>query len=147
MTIEDYHGNYEIAIFGDKYLELKSFINKDSLVLIHGDIESRPFRPDELEFNIKRISQMTETMQEHVLNVVQIAIPVDAFREDELLDLTTFLENNKGESKLYIRVIDPNGQLDSTLEFTGHGIRPSTSVLEYCEAHGYELKAKNSNNV
>lgn len=142
LTIEDYEGNYELAIFGDKYLEQKSFINKDSLVLIYGDIESRPFRQDDLEFVIKRITQMTETMQEQVLQTLQIGIPVDVLNETSMYDLSTFLENNRGESKLYIRLLDPQGVLNSTLEYTKHGIKPSSALLEYCDQNGYELKAK-----
>lgn len=142
LTIEDYEGNYELAIFGDKYLEQKSFINKDSLVLIYGDIESRPFRQDDLEFVIKRITQMTETMQEQALQTLQIGIPVDVLNETSMYDLSTFLENNRGESKLYIRLLDPQGVLNSTLEYTKHGIKPSSALLEYCDQNGYELKAK-----
>lgn len=142
MTIEDYHGIYEITLFGDKYLEQKSFINKDSLVLVYGDIEARPFRQDDLEFIVKRISQMTDAMQEQMLGAMQISIPVEALDETTLYDLETFLGNNKGQSKLYIRIQDPQGQLDTTLEYTQHGIRPSTQVLEYCEQHGYDFKAK-----
>ncbi len=142
MTIEDYQGSYEFAIFGEKYLELKSYINKDSIVLIYGDIEARPFRPNEYEFGIKRIIEMTETMQEHSLSEVQIAIPVEMIDEALMYDLEQFLQNNQGSSKLYIRLLDPQGRLGTTLEYTRHGIRPSTELLEYCEQHGYELVAK-----
>lgn len=145
VTIEDYGGSYTFSIYGDRYLELKSYLNQESLVVVYGDIVARPFKPDELQFVIKSIRQMTDTLQEATLNVVQIGIPVQDLDETALHDLTTFLENNRGESKLYIRILDKQGTLDSTLEFTRHGISPSSALLRYCEDRGYVLLAKNSN--
>ncbi|MDY3091102.1 MAG: DNA polymerase III subunit alpha [Porphyromonas sp.] len=142
LMLEDYQGSYEFAIFGDKYLELKSFINKDSLVLIYGDIEGRPFRPDEYEFNIKRIVEMTETMQDNSLSEMQMTIPVELIDEALMYDLEQTLANNKGNSRLYIRLLDEQGRIGATLEYTKHGVRPTTALLTYCEQHGYEMVAK-----
>lgn len=142
LTIEDYYGNYEFAIFGDRYLELKNFINKDSLVIIYGDIESRPYRADEFEFNIKRITEMTEHLQEHSLSAVQMTIPAGLIDETSMHDLEQFLSKQQGSARLYIRLQDPQGRHDATLEYTRHGVKPSSSLIEYCEQHGYDFVAK-----
>lgn len=141
LTLEDYYGSYEFALFGDKYMELKSFINKDSIVLIYGDIEARPYRPDEYEFGIKRITEMTEEIHERAFKAVQISLPVEQIDDTVLYDIEQFLLNNRGKAKLYIRLQDPQGRWDTTLESPG-GVKPSSVLLEYCEQHGYDLAAK-----
>lgn len=142
FTLEDYRGSYEFAIFGDRYMELKGFINKDSIVMVYGDIEPRPFQAEECEFSIKRITEMTQKLQEHALTQVQISIPADRIEATLMHDLEQFLMNNKGNSKLYIRLQDPQGRLDTTLEYTRHGVCPTTALLEYCEEQGYGFIAK-----
>ncbi len=141
LTLEDYHGSYEFAIFGDRYMQLKGFINKDSTVMIYGDIEARPFYPDEYEFSIKRITEMTDKLQEESLKAMQITMPVTEIDAVVMHDLGQFLVNNKGHAKLYIRLQDPRGRFDTTLEYRP-GVKPTPAILEYCEEHGYEFIAK-----
>lgn len=142
MTVEDYYGSYEFAIFGEKYLELKNYINKDSIVMIYGEVESRPFRAEEYEFGIKRIIEMTPALQEHNLPDLYISLPVETIDASTVYDLEQFLANNQGNSRLYIRLLDPQGLRNTMLEYTRHGVLPSTALLEYCEQHGYELTTK-----
>lgn len=142
LTIEDYYGSYEFTVFGDKYMELKGFFNKESIVMIYGDIESRPWSTDDYEFGIKRICEMTETLQDKTFEKVQITIPVELINESAIYDLESFLVNIQGNSQLYIRLQDPQGVLDTTLQYQKHGVRPTAALMDYCEQNGYELAVK-----
>lgn len=142
FVLEDLQGSYEISVFGDKYLELKSYINKDTLVLIYGEVAERPFQNGVCEFIVKRITQMTEALQEQTVESLLMTIPADLLSESTMYDLGTFLANNQGATRLYVQIQDPRGRLDTKFEYTQRGVRPSAALLDFCEQHGYGVEAK-----
>ncbi|MDR1414396.1 MAG: DNA polymerase III subunit alpha [Odoribacteraceae bacterium] len=52
LTIEDYHGSYEIAFFGDTYMKFRNYFLIGASIYARGRVEKQWGKSDELEFKV-----------------------------------------------------------------------------------------------
>lgn len=60
LSIEDFSGKAEIRMFGKTYLEYKHFGVPGTSVFIDADFQPGKYNPEQLDFNIKNISLLSE---------------------------------------------------------------------------------------
>lgn len=112
LTIEDFSGKHEFALFGrdfTKYIEFFNENNINSFVLIRGNIQERRYADKDgnkrFEFRLSSID-LLEEVYEDMIKSITIALnfrDIDNMMNSELMPL---LEKYKGETPLYLRVVD-----------------------------------------
>jgi DNA polymerase-3 subunit alpha len=117
LTIEDYVGAFEFALFGKNYIEFGKYMIKDLYLLIHGVIQEKgsDFKynkpstdsnsPKELELKIQKIEVFSD-VKDKLVNTLTITIPLQQLTEDFAIELTDLVMKNKGNVNLYVQVID-----------------------------------------
>ena len=118
VVLEDYSGNYEIALFGKDYENYLAYMQPFSQLFIEGEIDARYFlKPEEraqgkkapYTFKIKKISLLGNIANE---NIAKFSIFVDSSRlnPDFRKKLSKVLKDSKGTIPLAIFLIDaPTG--------------------------------------
>lgn len=71
LSIEDFSGKAEIRLFGKAYLEYKKFGIPGTSVFIDADFQPGRYKPDQIDFNIRRMSLLSE-MQGHTIKGIRL---------------------------------------------------------------------------
>ncbi len=118
LTIEDYVGAHEFALFGKNYIEFGKYMIKDLYLLIHAVVQERGSDykynkpaasdqnvPKELELKIQKIDVFSD-VKDQLVNTLTLTIPLQQLTEDFAIELTDMVTKNKGNVNLYIQVVD-----------------------------------------
>jgi DNA polymerase-3 subunit alpha len=110
ITLEDYSGSYDFALFGRDYTDYSKYHNVPDdgsiFLLFKGKVQPRKYRPEELETKINTITFLNEVLETHV-HSVSLNISVDKITEDLVNELSNVMLENKGNASLRFHVFDP----------------------------------------
>lgn len=60
LTLEDYSGSFQMALFSEDYLKFKHFMEKDTLLYIKGKVQTRYKSEDQFEVKVQAIQLLSE---------------------------------------------------------------------------------------
>jgi DNA polymerase-3 subunit alpha len=102
FTLEDFHGNAEIALFGQQYEQLREHVKVDSLVMMKGTPMQRG---GQLRWKITELVPMQRVRDKMVRSIV---LKVDTKRVEPgtIKELLELCERNRGSCKLYFDIED-----------------------------------------
>ena len=115
-TIEDFSGIGEIALFGENWVKWGGYLSIDRSVLITGSVEKHRFKEGEFELRIGRIEWLAD-VSDKVIENVTIAVNTNILNKDDVEMLTSYAEENPGNTALRLTFIDatnPHNQLRMT---------------------------------
>jgi DNA polymerase-3 subunit alpha len=131
MTVEDYSGKTEIALFGDNYVRFNNYLLAGQTILICGTFKMHNYRP-ELDFGI---SSMTLAENVKTQLTKQLCLEVDPRNIQP--ELVQFLEKNlaahPGKSGLRITVCEPKSKLKVALMTLDHGLEMNYDIIKFLE--------------
>lgn len=116
LTIEDYEGAFEFALFGPNYIEFSKFMLKDLYLLITATVQERNqdrkyFKPaeegatKEYELKIQKIDILND-VRDKLVNQLTLNMPLDHLDEEFVTDFTDMVLTNKGTVNIYFNVVD-----------------------------------------
>lgn len=164
VSIEDFDGLGEVALFGNDWLQWKSYLNTGQCVLVKGQIRARAYSQDILNLNIIEVSdlqtmkeqqsfsRLTLTFHETQFEDLQPeALPDTEGMEDdagqtaeELLpdnsaktieDLITVVEENPGNVELCVRILATNGSNSLTMRGNARRVELSQEFIDFLRSH------------
>lgn len=121
ITLSDYSGDCEFALFGKDYMDLKANIKENYAVLISGDVQPRYYNPDQFEFKIKSI-ELLSLLHDRITSV-NLEIPVDAVSKQAVGLIKEAVKKNKGTMSLNIRLVDASTEKVIDLDMVSRKIR------------------------
>jgi DNA polymerase-3 subunit alpha len=108
FIIEDFSGTHEFALFGEKYVQFKGYIEMNAQIFIKGTGEVSYRDPDKLDINIKDIVFLADAV-ENQLSQVTFNIDVEGINEDLMHSLFDLVDE-RGKVKLAFK-ITANGKV------------------------------------
>ena len=126
LTLEDYSGTHEIALFGNNFTEYGRFMMKDCYLFIQGIVQEKgadyKWKKEpalsgapEYEFKITNISFLAE-VQKNFINKLTIYIPLEEITEQLVTELISHAEENKdGKINLQVNVLDTSRNTNRSL--------------------------------
>jgi DNA polymerase-3 subunit alpha len=115
FTLEDYDGAHEFALFGKNYIEFGKYMIKDLYVCISGVVQERgadfgyqtriPNAPKELEFAIRQIDELANIKAKFLKSIV-LTVSLQQLNDNFVETLTETIKTNKGNTNLYVEVLD-----------------------------------------
>ena len=106
VTIEDFEGAGEIALFGEEWTKWQSMLQEEYPVYITAKCQQR-FRnnPDAYDMVIKKIEFLSD-VKDKSIDKLTIYIDSTLFKDSSITDLQTMLQSNKGQVPLYFNIHD-----------------------------------------
>ena len=106
VTIEDFEGAGEIALFGEEWTKWQSMLQEEYPVYITAKCQQR-FRnnPDAYDMVIKKIEFLSD-VKDKSIDKLTIYIDSTLFKDSCITDLQTMLQSNKGQVPLYFNIHD-----------------------------------------
>ena len=106
VTIEDFDGSGELALFGEEWTKWQSMLQEEYPVYITARCQQR-FRnnPDAYDMVIKKIEFLTD-VKDKSIDKLTIYIDSTMFKEAAMTDLETMLRSCQGHVPLYFNIHD-----------------------------------------
>jgi DNA polymerase-3 subunit alpha len=106
VTIEDFEGQGELALFGDDWTKWQSMLQEEYHIYITAQCVQR-FRnnPDAYDMVIKKIEFLSD-VKEKSIEKFTVYMDSTMFNDAQLTDLETTLKNSTGNVPLYINIHD-----------------------------------------
>lgn len=106
VTIEDFEGQGELALFGEEWTKWQSMLQEEYHVYITAQCVQR-FRnnPDAYDMMIKKIEFLSD-VKEKSIEKFTVYMEASMFNDAQLTDLETTLKSSDGKVPLYINIHD-----------------------------------------
>ena len=142
VTIEDFSGTGEIALFGESWVQWGGYLSVDRSVLITASVEEHRFRPGEYELRIGHIDWLAD-VSDKVIEQITITINTNTLSKDDVEMLTSYTEENPGKTTLrfiFVDATNPHNQLHMTSQSRPIKVkRQFLDDIETSEALSYSI--------
>lgn len=95
VKIEDFNGDGEIALFGNKWAQWQNFFKEGCAIMVHAQVEPRRYNPELLDMVVTRVEFLAEIKTSGISEIV-VAVNVENLDEMEVDEFLTLIENNPG---------------------------------------------------
>ena len=140
VTIEDYTGSYEIALFGRDMIEWKNYFLIGNILYIRAKVQNRPYREDSLELKIAGIDLLSE-VKDKLINKLTVTVYPDKLTARETDELAIMMRENTGKVEVYFRIVDTDEHMFVTMKSSLGDVEIKKSILDFFDAHpAFEYK-------
>ena len=138
LTLEDYAGAHEFALFGNNYVEYSKYMIKDLYLYINAIVQERgadfkfkkpsdPNLPKELELKIQKIDLFRD-IKDKLIDKLTLTIPLQQLDDEFATEISDLVLQNKGNVNIYIHVVDENSPNKIKLFSRQHRLKIDTDV-------------------
>jgi DNA polymerase-3 subunit alpha len=127
LTLEDFTGSGEIALFGKDYIDYAKFGKLGMYLFIKGKVEQRVYG-NVLDFRIKSISLLQDE-KEKLIDKVNISLPIDELNDVLVVDLSDLLSETRGKAKLFFNVMDESRNVTLNLFSKNTGVEVTQKLI------------------
>ncbi|NLZ96024.1 MAG: DNA polymerase III subunit alpha, partial [Bacteroidales bacterium] len=130
FKVEDYRGNYDIALFGDDSINYGRFARPGLSLFIRGRVQTRRYDQSQFEFKINSI-QLLPDVKDTLLEKLTIQMPLTALTTESVANLSALLKNNSGNTLLYFHVHGAEPHLNLELFSRQSKIAVTSELVDY----------------
>lgn len=133
VTIEDFNGQGELALFGDEWTKWQHMLKEEYIVYITATMRQRfANAPNSLELVIKSVEFMNDVKDKRI-DRFTIYIDSTLLQNSRMNDLEVLLKSNPGNVPLYFNIHDSEHNTDLTLLSHNTTIDPSKKLLNFLD--------------
>ncbi len=133
VTIEDFNGQGELALFGDEWTKWQHMLKEEYIVYITATMRQRfANAPNSLELVIKSVEFMNDVKDKRIERFT-IYIDSTLLHNSRMNDLEVLLKSNPGNVPLYFNIHDSEHNMDLTLLSHNTTIDPSKKLLNFLD--------------
>ena len=134
VTIEDFDGPGELALFGDDWAKWRGKLQEDYPILISAECkQATPYNPDYYTMVITDVEFLSDALDKRV-NKITINFNTTAFADVRINDLNTVLKDNPGKTPLYINIYDMEHKRDIKLHSKNNPVNLSKELIDCLES-------------
>ena len=141
LTVEDFSGSYQFALFSKDYIQYKSFFTAGYAVLIKGKMQARYNNPNEFEFRISNMELLSD-VKDKMLNSITITLPVTDLSDRLVKVLQKISTSNKGNSTLAFNIFDPKTNIKIKMHSRSHRVKIDNGLISELNSQNisYEIR-------
>ena len=113
--VEDYSGPAEFAFFGNDWVEKKNFFREGMFLFMHGKCQPRQWKQEEWEVRINTIELLPE-VKDKLIEKLTVKAPLSAVNKEMIMELSSLIKDNPGNTELYFFICDDDGQMHVNLQ-------------------------------
>ena len=110
VTIEDFNGSGELALFGEEWGKWRSMLNEACTVYVTAKAVPRFRGSNMLEVKIGDVQYM-QTVKEKAIESITIVINTDHVDTTLVSDLVAAIDDCPGDTSLFVQLHDPTGNI------------------------------------
>ena len=134
VTIEDFKGSGELALFGDDWARWNNLLKVNYTIYITARCQPR-YRnnPSILELKVQRVEQLYD-VKAHRLERLTIAMDASAMDEALVSELATVVEQHEGSTQLFIQLRTPDNTT-VVLKSRDRGVNVDRRLIDFITAN------------
>ena len=134
VTIEDFEGTGELALFGDDWARWNNLLKMNYTVYITAKCQPR-YRnnPDLLELKVQKIEQLYDVKQNR-LERFTISMDATALDDEFVSELSTIIEEHIGNTQLYIQLRTPDNTV-LMLRSKNGGVNVDRTLIDFISSN------------
>ena len=134
VTIEDFNGSGELALFGDDWARWNNLLKVNYTVYFTARCQPR-YRnnPSVLELKVQSIEQLYD-VKAHRLKRFTVSMDAAAMDDALVSELSTFVEQHKGRTQLFIQLRTPDNTT-VVLKSRGGGVNVDRKLVDFIDAN------------
>ena len=132
ITLEDFEGSGELALFGEEWGRWKGMFKEGCTVYITAKYQPRYRGGNMYEFKIQNIEYL-QTVKEKAIDRITISIAADQLDNLVAEELSEIIKKYPGTTKLYVQVHDPNNKNHVLLRSGKFTIDIRQSLISFIE--------------
>ncbi len=129
LTIEDFSGKTEIALWSDDYMKFQHYLEKGKNVLVCGYFKQR-YNSDQYEFKVTSIT-LLETIKQNLTKSIDISINASAISQEFVQFVWNNVKRNPGKTTLKFYVYEPLEDLKIVLINSDKGFTLNEEMAEF----------------
>ena len=130
LSLEDYSGKSELALFGEDYVRFKHYLELGKSIFITGSFKAPWKEGAAYEFKVTSMS-LLETVKPNLTKNVEISMNPAAISRDFVDFLTRNMKQNPGKSVLKLNVYAPEENLKVSLHTSDKGFVMNDDMAEF----------------
>ena len=130
VTIEDFEGTGELALFGDDWARWNNLLKMNYTIYITAKCQPR-FRnnPTDLSLKVQSVEQLYD-VKAHRLQKFTISVDASVMDDALVSELSTVIEEHKGNTKLYIQLRTPENTT-VVLKSRNSGVNVDRKLIDF----------------
>jgi len=135
IVIEDYHGAFDIMLFGKDFVEYSKFMVPQLFIFVKARVQERYNQPGSLELKVQKIELLDEIKQKAFSNI-KLKIDVNNLTDELISNLENLFRQYEGKSNVEFFVEDPNENISIKLHSKGYKVAISNDLMFELERMG-----------
>ena len=136
MTLNDYSGNFEIALWKNDYVKFGNFLVNNQKVMIQGVYDENKFRQGVMEFQVQNM-MLLEEVRKLLTKRLVFSIPTAKLDAEFVRFMEKAIKNSPGNTELIIQVADDANDRSIRLKTQGQRIYLTDDLIAYFHDHDY----------
>ena len=132
VTIEDYSGSFEFALFGQDWPTWANYMEVGNTLFITARCQARQYGNGQLEIKFGKIEFLYD-IKDSLVTDFTIVMNLKELSDDVLLSLTEILKNSPGNTNLFFRIRESEGAQHITLRSRTEKISVKKDLISYIE--------------
>ncbi|MBC7723098.1 MAG: DNA polymerase III subunit alpha, partial [Pedobacter sp.] len=129
LTIEDFSGKTELALWADDYMKFQNYLDKGKNVLVNGFFKAS-WKGDTFEFKVTSIN-LLETAKQNLTKSIDINLHPSAVSGEFVEFVSKNVRSNPGKSSLRFNMIEPRENLKISLYTTEKGFLMNEEMADF----------------
>ena len=132
ITIEDYDGSGELALFGQDWGRWNGMFTDGASVFVTAKLQPRYRDAEQLELKVQNVEYL-QTVKDKAIDRITISLNSDLLNEDMVAELGTLLSEHPGKTKLFFQLRDTTGNNHVLLRSKSLIVDVKPSLIDYIE--------------
>lgn len=129
LTVEDFTGNGEIALFGNDYINYSKYGKPGMYLFIRAAVEPRSMHIDTLDFKIKMITLLQDE-KDKLIQKLSVSMSIDELDDAMVEELVFLFQQNKGKATLLFNVTDESRHVSLNLLSRNKGVEVTQKLVD-----------------
>ncbi len=132
VTIEDFNGSGELAMFGEEWGRWSGMFKEGCTVYITAKCQQRYRDSKFFDLKIQNIEYL-QTIKDKAIDRITISLITDKLNDQIVTELNEIIADNPGETKLFFQLHDSSGKNHVLLRSTRRTVNVKQSLIAYIE--------------
>ena len=130
VTIEDFEGSGELALFGEDWGTWRGVMVEGSTIFVTAKCVARYGNSNYLDFKISTVEYL-QTVKENRLEKFTISIDSSIVDDTLVNDLKTLVDNDEGHAQLFIQIHDSETNTNFTMRAQDRSVGVSRELIQF----------------
>ena len=132
VTIEDFNGSGELALFGEDWGRWNGMFTEGASVYITGKLKPRFQNSTLLDFKVSNVEYL-QTVKDKAIDRITISMNSDLLNNQIVTELSELISECPGKTKLFFQLRDSTGKKHVLLRSGRHSVDVRHTLINYLE--------------